>query len=97
MTTPTPDFARTEIMQALYSDGWTCDAHEPDPACEYCRELWGNTADRILARVLRAMAREALDGYAKTLDDLTAPAPHLEAERVRHYRDTHHPTPEETP
>lgn len=64
----------------------------PGAQAEYDRWLAAHDA-----RVRRDVAREALDGYAKTLDDLTAPAPHLEADRVRHYRDTHYPTTEETP
>lgn len=47
--------------------------------------------DRFIAQVRRDAAREALDGYAETLDALTAPFRHLEADRVRHYRDTHYP------
>lgn len=55
------DATRAELIEALgkpnipaaikemRDDGWTCEGHEPDPACTTCAEVHGRTMKRIVA------------------------------------------------
>ena len=37
------------VAAIIREDGWTCEAHEPDPDCSQCATLHAETARQILA------------------------------------------------